>query len=68
MTLKNLIFLKKSENQIFPSLELKRLFEDLLEVLIHLETIQKVHGDIRPSYVSRKDDGQFILNDRLADP
>lgn len=47
---------------------MRKIFEGLLEVVIHFHSLKRVHGDIRPLYVSLTPQGDPILNDRLIDP
>lgn len=59
---------RKRKNQFFSALELKTLLRGLLDVSAHLENEQRIHGDVRPVYLTLLKDCTPILCDRLSDP
>lgn len=43
---------RKRKNQFFSALELKTMLKGLLSISMHLENQSRIHGDIRPLYIS----------------
>lgn len=48
--------------------ELIKIFDSLLKVVIFLKEKRVIHGDLRPTYISRNPEKNcYVLTDRMID-